>query len=340
MTPNHNYQETSHSSSPKLSNVSDQKPDTSDRVYKSPSRSNRSHPQSLLNIHDNLYTANSQRNRDSGSNSDVTDKVKVRFTRNAQNDFTINQAESVNYPIQPAYPIQINVTGSRSTFPNNAKKLDFEKISESAIYQTGTTRYGTNQLADFSPEDMLDSITNRSRTSRHSRKSGVGNRRKSIIKNMPIREHKDKDPSHPQHITEGYTPDNKMLELANTMAKGVGQVIDHFEHILHMEYELSANWKSYGAWSEQDVGTLVKLIVNGAKERALRLLEAYKVIGLITKEIGLDFPNRVTLLKGKKANTDGIIQKDKVKSAIINLYNKVGSIALTDLDYYIELAQN
>lgn len=310
---------------------------TNDYRIDSSNRSIKSQPGQQTNNLDIHTTAINQKRRESESNSDNSGElqtVQVKFSKKTKVAFTNNNLDPKNYASTPNVPFQANME-RRSSCPFD-HKLD-DKIKNSAIFQASTNRFDitAQNLIDDDPSEME---TNRSRTSRNSKSSRRGSmRRKSIIKNMP---RKDRDFSPSSAAQNKFKSNNKMLVLANTMAEGVSQVIDHFELIQNMEDELIANWKSYGAWSEKDVGTLVKLIINGAKERAIRLIEAYKVIGLITREIGLDFPNRVTLLKGKCVNTNTANMITKVRFAINNLYNKVGCMSLDDLEHFTELAQN
>lgn len=63
------------------------------------------------------------------------------------------------------------------------------------------------------------------------------------------------------------------------------------------------------------------------------------MIGVITEEIGQDFPNRVTLLLGKSEAEPRFLVEEKAKQALIKLYNKVLSIPQDDLYFFRELAQ-
>jgi len=130
---------------------------------------------------------------------------------------------------------------------------------------------------------------------------------------MPNMERRDT-----QSITSNYIYENKanlspLVSVANDMAPGVRQVIEHYELVLEIEHELIFNGKSYGSWIDGDVGTLMRLIIDGVLKRATRLLEAYRVIGVITEEVGQDFPNRVTLLLGKSEAEPEYLLKEKAR---------------------------
>lgn len=60
------------------------------------------------------------------------------------------------------------------------------------------------------------------------------------------------------HIYEPKTRMNSMVSVANDMAPGVRQVIEHYELVYEIENELIHNGKAYGTWIEGDAGTLLR----------------------------------------------------------------------------------
>lgn len=78
--------------------------------------------------------------------------------------------------------------------------------------------------------------------------------------------------------------------------------------------------------------------MEGTLFRSIKLVEAYKVIGIITREIGQDFPNKVYLHQGRVNQIIPAEMEIRVRKTVQGLVQRIHMI--NDPDYLTEMALN
>lgn len=272
----------------------------------------------------------------SGGHTPIQNSTQRSSATNSKKSVTIGRADKiVNYPKHNGEKLDMNINLDPVLGPAYRKYATFTEgdlIPEKLFHTNPKCSDKFSLLADASD----GSVSRRKRRSlrKSARSKSVRGRSHNPINGMPCQTEIDNIST----LRETFVTNNQMLGLANQIAPGISAAITHYEFVDSVYREMTLHKGSYGDWLERDIGTIAKLLVTGVRHRATKLLEAYKTIGLITQEIGMDFPNRVTLLQGKREGTDITLHNEKVKNAIIRLYSKLGCISIDELEEFAEMA--
>lgn len=143
--------------------------------------------------------------------------------------------------------------------------------------------------------------------------------------------------SNNQFNLEPQEEEHAFTNVANTLSLETSEVLNQYEihKRLHDIAHGSISASNMRCLLKGQIRTVVELITKGTLLRCMKLVEAYKVIANITRELEQDFPNK-TLLHLGRANNNEAALNDKANLIFVRLVNAIQMFG--DTDYLISQA--